>query len=206
MTYQNISVADNSPVSYLPQVPSFGENLTRIRKAAGLKSKDVAERLDVARSVVSGWENDRRGLPETPTLFKLAKALGCSIEELLSGVDAEYAAAAEARTKQAMALFGRNGDINFDEPGAWDRFNEAQALFAEARDADEHARIARALQFAATTAGASGAQLSDEELEHLARWRRLPDRARQSIEVIMRDLVPEEATSERQSAKKRKTA
>jgi transcriptional regulator with XRE-family HTH domain len=90
-------VAENSLAGYLWPVPSFGENLKRIRQRSRLKSKDVAERVDVAKSVVSGWENNRRGLPETPTLFKLAKALNCSIEELLQGVDAEYEAAVQKR-------------------------------------------------------------------------------------------------------------
>jgi transcriptional regulator with XRE-family HTH domain len=144
----NICVAENYPASYLAAVPSFGENLKRIRKRSKLKSKDIAERVDVARSVVSGWENDRRGLPETPTLFKLAKALECSIEELLHGVDAEYEAAAEKRKTEALALFGKKGEIDFDAPGAYDRFNVAEELFAEANSHEERARLVRAIQFA----------------------------------------------------------
>lgn len=148
MAYGNICVEKNYPAGYLPAVPSFGENLTRIRKAAHLKAKDIAERVGVARSVVSGWENDRRGLPETPTLFRLAKALNCSIEELLSGVDAEYAAAAAERTTKAWELLGKKREIDFDEPGAWDRYNAFQALLFEARDAEEHARLAKAIHYA----------------------------------------------------------
>lgn len=69
---------------------SFGENLTRLRKARNLKGKQLAAKVGVAPSVVSGWEKNRRGLPETPTLFKLATGLKCSIEDLLTGIDAEY--------------------------------------------------------------------------------------------------------------------
>jgi transcriptional regulator with XRE-family HTH domain len=72
---------------------TFGENLTRLRKAAKLKGFELAARANVTPPVVSGWENNRGGLPETPTLFKLANALGCSIEELLEGVDPKYDAA-----------------------------------------------------------------------------------------------------------------
>lgn len=54
-------------------------------------------KLGVAPPVLSAWENDRGGMPETPTLLRLAKALGCSVEELLAGVDAEYDLVATAR-------------------------------------------------------------------------------------------------------------
>lgn len=69
---------------------SFGENVKRLRKTAGLKGKDLAVQVGVKPSVISGWENNRSGLPETPTLFKLAKALKCPIDELLDGVDEQY--------------------------------------------------------------------------------------------------------------------
>jgi transcriptional regulator with XRE-family HTH domain len=85
-------------------VPSFGENLKRLRKARSLKSKDLAARAKVARSVWSGWENDRRGLPETPTLLKVAKALRCSIDELLTGVDPDYDAVVGHAGKAAAVL------------------------------------------------------------------------------------------------------
>jgi hypothetical protein len=48
---------------------------------------------------VSGWEHDRRGLPEAQTLFRIAKGLRCSIEELLEGIDRDYDA-------QSAHLFG----------------------------------------------------------------------------------------------------
>ena len=51
---------------------------------------ELAGVMGVAQSVVSGWRTDRRGLPETPTLFKLAKALSCTIEDLLKDIDEEY--------------------------------------------------------------------------------------------------------------------
>lgn len=131
-------------------LPTFGENLTRLRKRAGLKNKELAGKVSVKPPTVSAWERDRGGLPETPTLFKLAKALDCSIEELLAGVDAEYATAAETRRQQAWSVVGKKRSIDFDEPGAWDRYNEMQRLLWEARDDDEHAKIVRAIQFALT--------------------------------------------------------
>lgn len=72
------------------ETAAFGHNVRRLREAAGLKGLDLAEKLGVKPSVVSAWENGRRGLPETPTLFRLAKALNASIDELLLGVDEAY--------------------------------------------------------------------------------------------------------------------
>ncbi len=71
-------------------VPTFGDNVRRLRESKGLKAKELAEMLDVGPSVVSAWENDRGGLPETPTLLRVAKALRTSVESLLAGVDEDY--------------------------------------------------------------------------------------------------------------------
>lgn len=93
-----LTVENNFSVGYLGEtVATFGANLRRLRKAAGIRAKDLAAKLPVSRSTVSGWENDKKGLPETPTLLKLAKALNVSVEALLEGVDEAYSAQQEAR-------------------------------------------------------------------------------------------------------------
>ena len=67
---------------------SFGENVKRLRERVGLaRAKTLAKSIGVAPSVVSRWENDKTGLPEGPTLLKLAKVLDCSLDDLLDGVD-----------------------------------------------------------------------------------------------------------------------
>lgn len=73
-------------------VGTFGDNVRRLRIAAGLKGNQLARRVNVTPPVVSGWEKNRTGLPETPTLLKLAKAMRCTVDDLLDGVDEEYAA------------------------------------------------------------------------------------------------------------------
>jgi transcriptional regulator with XRE-family HTH domain len=78
-------------VGYCVAVGSFGANLKRARLAAGFrKAKDFALALGVKPPVVSEWEHDKGGLPETPTLLRIAKATGTSVESLLVGVDPEY--------------------------------------------------------------------------------------------------------------------
>jgi transcriptional regulator with XRE-family HTH domain len=169
MSYGIFCVDQNSPAGYLRAVPSFGENLKSIRQRAKLKAKDVAERVDVARSVVSGWENDRRGLPETPTLFKLAKALNCSIEELLQGVDAEYEAAAQKRAPKLEIV--RAGGSESDQ----------------ARTDDTAAReiLATVSKLTAAIAGAL-CQDNDATAEALELWTQLSPDDRVSIIEMMK--------------------
>lgn len=69
---------------------AFGDNLRRFKKDANLSSSALAQRLGISRSSISAWEHGKKGLPETPTLFRLAKALDVSIEQLLLGVDPDY--------------------------------------------------------------------------------------------------------------------
>ena len=57
----------------------------------GLRTqKALVELLGVPPSQLSDWENDRFAVPEVSGLIKLAKALHCSVDELLAGVDPDY--------------------------------------------------------------------------------------------------------------------
>ena len=71
-------------------VKTVGGNIRRLRDQLGLSQIELADRLQVRQPQVWKWENNKSGLPETPTLFKLAKALKCSVEDLLVGVDVDY--------------------------------------------------------------------------------------------------------------------
>ena len=53
---------------------TFPNNLKRLRKASGLKQEELAERLNVTRQTVSGWETGRRQ-PDLDTLKLLAETL-----------------------------------------------------------------------------------------------------------------------------------
>jgi len=92
------------------QMATFGENVRRLREAKGLQARQLADQVDVAPSVVSAWENDRKGLPETPTLFKLAKALDVGVEELLEGVDADYETQRQIRLKVSLTKLRSSTD------------------------------------------------------------------------------------------------
>ncbi|MDA2915529.1 helix-turn-helix domain-containing protein [Nitrospinae bacterium AH_259_B05_G02_I21] len=60
----------------------WGNYIKDVRRAKGLTQKQLAERLDVKQSYISKIEKpDYR--PWASTLEKVAKALGCEIEELI---------------------------------------------------------------------------------------------------------------------------
>jgi transcriptional regulator with XRE-family HTH domain len=87
-------IAKNCFEGYVLPVPieAFGRNIKRLRLALEppLNGKELAEAISTDPSVVSKWENGKGGLPETPTLFRLAKKLQAPIEEILAGVDEDY--------------------------------------------------------------------------------------------------------------------
>ena len=96
-------------------------SVTELSRAAG-----------VAQSVVSGWRTDRRGLPETPTLFKLAKALRCTIEDLLQNIDEEYDSLRSLRRREIVSKLQPNKAVERVECGIEDGFivlSDVEQLF-----------------------------------------------------------------------------
>lgn len=61
-----------------------GETIRRLREAAGLTQKQLAQQLRISDKTVSKWET-ARGLPDISLLAPLAGALSVSVAELLSG-------------------------------------------------------------------------------------------------------------------------
>lgn len=67
---------------------TVGANVKRIRKAAGFKTQAaLARAMGIPQPRVSDIENDRYERPDTKTLLAYATALGCSLGDLLEGVD-----------------------------------------------------------------------------------------------------------------------
>lgn len=63
---------------------TIGKRIMGLRKDKGLKQEDLAQMLGVSGQAVSKWENDQT-CPDISLLPKLAKNLGVSVDELLSG-------------------------------------------------------------------------------------------------------------------------
>ena len=64
----------------------FGLRLAELRRAAGLTQQQLAERLCVTRQAVSRWESGRTQ-PDLAGLQELAAALGCTLEQLVGGLE-----------------------------------------------------------------------------------------------------------------------
>jgi transcriptional regulator with XRE-family HTH domain len=63
---------------------TLGQRIAALRREKGLKQDELAEKLGVSPQAVSKWENDQT-CPDISLLPSLAKILGVSVDELLSG-------------------------------------------------------------------------------------------------------------------------
>ena len=66
---------------------AFGRNVARIRDQKGFSQDKLAEKADLDRTYISGIERGVRN-PGIKTVFRIAKALSVSVNELCKGVDA----------------------------------------------------------------------------------------------------------------------
>ena len=63
---------------------TIGKRIAALRREKDLKQDDLAQMLEVSPQAVSKWENDQT-CPDISLLPKLAKILGVTVDELLSG-------------------------------------------------------------------------------------------------------------------------
>lgn len=63
---------------------TLGKRIAALRRDKGLKQDDLAQQLGVTPQAVSKWENDQT-CPDITLLPQLARILGVSVDELLSG-------------------------------------------------------------------------------------------------------------------------
>lgn len=66
----------------------IGENMRRIRVAAGLVQEDVARAAEIPTGSLSDYERGETE-PRATTLFKIAWAMGISVDALFEGVSVE---------------------------------------------------------------------------------------------------------------------
>lgn len=60
----------------------IGKRIKQIREEKGLTQQQLADLLNVGRTVVTMWESGEN-TPPTKHLAPLASALGCTVDELL---------------------------------------------------------------------------------------------------------------------------
>lgn len=70
------------PMSLWYKSEMLGENLKAARSAAGLKQREVADRLGVEQPTVQRWEAGKRE-PDNATLRRLAEIFGVKVSDLL---------------------------------------------------------------------------------------------------------------------------
>ena len=119
---------------------TIGQRIAALRKQAGLSQEALAAQLNVSRQAIGKWEADA-SLPGLDNLQELARALGVSCDELLTG---------EKRPSAA------------DQPaplaGAAPSLEGIQALFAESeqrRQASQRRRNRRTLAAGVVLAAAA---------------------------------------------------
>lgn len=62
-------------------------NLKRLRQAAGLTQKALAEATGIPLRTIQDWEDFRRRLTDIYILRQLADTLNCSIDDIVPGED-----------------------------------------------------------------------------------------------------------------------
>ncbi|MDQ2093430.1 helix-turn-helix domain-containing protein [Rhodalgimonas zhirmunskyi] len=84
---------------------TFGDRVTGAREAAGMTQKQLAKRLGVKLTTVSGWENDLSE-PRANKLSMLAGVLNVSLTWLLEGigdgVDMSAAGSSDGDLREAL--------------------------------------------------------------------------------------------------------
>ena len=63
---------------------TFGDNLSKSRKKAGLSQEELAEKMGLTRQTISKWETGA-SVPDVEDLQRLCAALSASAEELICG-------------------------------------------------------------------------------------------------------------------------
>lgn len=63
---------------------SIGENISSVRKSAGMTQEKLAEAMMVTPQAVSKWETDA-ACPDIDTVNRMAKLFGVTVDYLLNG-------------------------------------------------------------------------------------------------------------------------
>lgn len=61
---------------------TFGQRISRFRRAHGLTQEEFGEKLGISGQAVSKWENDA-SMPDVSSLVEISEILGVTLDELL---------------------------------------------------------------------------------------------------------------------------
>jgi len=85
---------------------ALGAEIKRRREEQGLSLTDLARMAGVSKGYLSQIENELAPRPSAQTLFKVARALGTSVGELLAGTP-EAAEAVDVEVPESLREFAR---------------------------------------------------------------------------------------------------
>ena len=82
-SFYNLIMANTKKKAAIKTVTNCGENLTRLRKAAGLTQRELARLLCEPQSNIAFWEHSKKP-PRSDILPSLANILGVSVEQIIN--------------------------------------------------------------------------------------------------------------------------
>lgn len=115
--------------------PALGLHLSALRKAAGLTQMELASLLQVPQANIAFWERSSKP-PRSDVLAPMARALGVTVEALLSPPGGRRARSAPAPRGHAQKLFAAVTQLPRSEQRRI--FDVLEALVAKA----QHSRAA----------------------------------------------------------------
>lgn len=155
---------------------TVGDNIKRLREEAKMTQSALAEKLAVRQPQLSDWEQNRFGIPKIQNLFKIAKVLNASLDDLLLGVDPEYDTARAERTSPVMpgtedVLTGNRQSSSAAAGGSG--VVSASDRRVESTSSSHAETGTRIIELAAKISELAGT-LGDESGNHVSRTRRTP--------------------------------
>ena len=88
---------------------NFAQNLSLLRRRAGLTQEGLAEALDVSRQAVSKWEGGQT-MPESEKLIPLAELLNCTLDQLMRDDLSQNTAPEEPDGQALWSAYARHMD------------------------------------------------------------------------------------------------
>ena len=82
---------------------TLGKRIARLRKEKAMSQENLAERIGVSSQAVSKWENDQ-SCPDISLLPQLARLMGVTADELLTGQSDQVQLLPESQRKPLEAL------------------------------------------------------------------------------------------------------
>ena len=95
------------PVKQAKKVKDFGGRVRRLRKAKGMSQSELAEMVNVTKATISWWEQDYKDDCSAKALQNAAKALGTTVEYLMTGKEEGLLGIAAKALAEHKAMMGK---------------------------------------------------------------------------------------------------